>query len=51
MGEMLFEFSHENADLEALHFHVEPKQFKLGLTLAFSKLPKQNFFQKIKRLI
>jgi hypothetical protein len=47
----LFEFPHEVAGLEALHFHGEPKQLKTGLPFAFSKLPKQNFFQKIKRLI
>jgi hypothetical protein len=51
MREMLFEFSHENAGLETLHFHGEPKQFKIRLPLAFAKLPKQNIFQKIKRLI
>jgi hypothetical protein len=48
---VLFEFSHENAGLEDLHFHGEPKQLKIGLPLAFSELPKLNFFQKIKRLI
>jgi hypothetical protein len=42
MVEMLF---------EALHFHGELKQFKIGLPLAFSELPKQNIFQEIKRLI
>jgi hypothetical protein len=36
---MLLKFSHENAGLEALHFHGELKQFKKGLSLAFSKLP------------
>jgi hypothetical protein len=36
--EMLFEYSHENAGLEALHFHGEPKQFKIGLPIAFSEL-------------
>jgi hypothetical protein len=51
MGEMLFEFSLENAGLEALDFHGEPKQFKVGLPLAFAVLPKQKIFQKIKRLI
>jgi hypothetical protein len=44
MVEMLLEFSHENAGLEALHFHDEPKQFKIGLPVAFSKLPKQIVF-------
>jgi hypothetical protein len=48
---VLFEFSRENAGLEALHFHGEPKQLKIGLPVAFSELPKQNFFQKIERLI
>jgi hypothetical protein len=51
MGKVLFEFSHENSGLEGLHFHGEPKQLKIGLPLAFSELPKQNLFQKIKRLI
>jgi hypothetical protein len=47
MGKVLCEFSQENAGLEALHFHGEPKHLKIGLPLAFSELPKQ----KIKRLI
>jgi hypothetical protein len=34
--EMLFEFPHENAGLEALHFHGETKQFKVRLPLALS---------------
>ncbi len=51
MREMLFEFSHDNAGLETLHFHGEPKQFKIRLPLAFAELPKQNNYQKIKRLI
>jgi hypothetical protein len=51
MGEALFEFFHENARLEALRFHEEPKQLKIGLPFAFSDLPKLNFFQEIKRLI
>ncbi len=50
MGKVLFEFSHEKAGLEALLFHGEPQQLKIGLTLTFSELPKQNLFQKIKRL-
>jgi hypothetical protein len=49
--EMLFEFSHENAGIETLHFNGEPKQFKIRLPLAFDELPKQNIFQKIIRLI
>jgi hypothetical protein len=48
---MLFEFSHENAGLEALLFHGGPKKIKIRLPLALSELPKQNIFQKIKRLI
>jgi hypothetical protein len=51
MGKMLLEFPHENAGLEALHLHEESKQLKKGLPFAFSKLPKQNFFQEIKRLM
>jgi hypothetical protein len=48
----VFEFSHENAGLEALHHHHgELKQLKIGLPLALPELPKQNFFQKINRLI
>jgi hypothetical protein len=50
MREMLFEFSHENAGLETLHFHGEPKQFQI-IALAFAELPKQSIFQKIIRLI
>jgi hypothetical protein len=50
MREMLFEFSQENAWLETLHFHGEPKQSKIRLSLAFAELPKQNIFQKIMRL-
>jgi hypothetical protein len=45
------EFSHENAGLETLHFHAELKQFKIRLPLALAELPKQNIFQKIKRLV
>ncbi len=48
---MLLEFLHEDAGLEALHLHGELEQLKMGLPFALSKLPKQNFFQKIKRLI
>jgi hypothetical protein len=48
---MLREFAHEEAGLEALHLHGESVQRKTGLPLALSELPKQNFFQKIKRLI
>jgi hypothetical protein len=46
---MMFELSHENTGFEALHFHGK-MQFKVGLPLALSKLPKQSMFQKIKRL-
>ncbi len=49
--QVLFEFPHENAGLEALHVHGEPKQFEIRLPFALSKLPKQNCFQKIERLI
>jgi hypothetical protein len=48
---MLFEFSHVNAGFEALHFHGKPKQVKIRLPFALSKLSKQNIFQMIKRLI
>ncbi len=48
---MLFEFSHENARFEALHFHGDPKQIEKRLPLALSKLSKQNIFQMIKSLI
>ncbi len=41
----------ENAGLEALHVHGEPKQLKVRLPLALSKLPEQNSFQEIKRMI
>jgi hypothetical protein len=51
MREMLFEFSHENAGLETLHFHAELKQFKIRLPLALTELPMQNIFQNIKRLV
>ncbi len=47
---MLFERSHENTGLEALHFHGKAKQFK-GLLFALSKLSKQGVFQKIEWLI
>jgi hypothetical protein len=40
LGGMLLEFFHDNAGLEALHFHGELKQSKIGLPLAFSELPK-----------
>jgi hypothetical protein len=48
---MLLEFPNEDAGLEALHLHRELEQLKIGLSFALSKLPKQNFFQEIKRLI
>jgi hypothetical protein len=47
----LLEFPQENARLEALHVHGEPKQFKVRLPLALSKLPEQNLFQKVERVI
>jgi hypothetical protein len=48
---MLFELSHENTGLEALHFHGKAKQFKIRLPLSLSKLSKQSIFQKVERLI
>jgi hypothetical protein len=48
---VLLEFPHENAGLEALHIHGELKQLEVRLPLAFSKLPEQNTFQKIERMI
>jgi hypothetical protein len=48
---MLFELPHENAGLEALHFHGEAEQFKIRLPFALSELPKQSIFQAIKRFI
>jgi hypothetical protein len=47
---MLFELSHENTGLKALHFHGKAKQFKVRLPFALSKLSKQSIFQKIERL-
>jgi hypothetical protein len=49
--EVLLELPHEDTGLEALHFHGETKQFKIGLPLALSELPKQSIFQTIKGLI
>jgi hypothetical protein len=49
--EMLFELSHENTGLEALHCHGKAKQFKIRLPFALSKLSMQSVFQKIERLI
>jgi hypothetical protein len=34
--------SHENAGLEALHFHGEAKQLKIRLPFALSELPEQS---------
>jgi hypothetical protein len=48
---MLLELPQEDAGLEALHLHGESEKLKIGLPLSLSELPKQNFFQKIKRLI
>jgi hypothetical protein len=47
---MLFELSPENTGFKALHFHGKAKQFKVGLLLALSKLPKQSMFQEIEWL-
>jgi hypothetical protein len=47
---MLFELSHKNTGLEALHFQGKAKQFKVSLPLALSKLSKQGIFQKIEWL-
>jgi hypothetical protein len=48
---MLLELHHEDARHEGLHLHGMLEQLKIGLPFALSKLPKQNFFQEIKRLI
>jgi hypothetical protein len=48
---MLLEFPHEDAGLEALHLHGESELLKIGLPVTLSELPKQNFFQEIKRMI
>jgi hypothetical protein len=50
-GQVLFELSCENTGLEALHFHREVKQFKVGLLFALSKLSKQSIFQAVKRVL
>ncbi len=47
----MFELSHENTGLEALHFHGKGKSFKVRLPFALNKLSKQSIFQKIERLI
>jgi hypothetical protein len=47
---MLFELSHENTGLKALHFQGKVKQLKVRLPLALSKLSKQSIFQKIEWL-
>jgi hypothetical protein len=47
---MLFELSHEDTGFEALHFHGKAEQFKIGLLLALTKLPKQSLFKKIEQL-
>jgi hypothetical protein len=44
---MLFELSHENTGLDALHFHGKAKQFKVRLPLALAKLSTQSIFQKV----
>jgi hypothetical protein len=48
---MLLELPHEDAGLEALHLRGQLEQLQVGLPFSLSELPKQNFFQKIKRLI
>jgi hypothetical protein len=47
---MLLELPHENTRFSVLHFHGEAEQFKIGLPLTLSKLPKQSFFQIVERL-
>jgi hypothetical protein len=49
--QVFLELPHENAGFEALHVQGEPKQFKIRLPLALSKLPEQNGFQDIERMI
>jgi hypothetical protein len=49
--QVLFELSCENTGLEALDFHREAKQFKVGLPFSLSKLSKQSIFQTVKRVI
>ncbi len=46
----MFELSHENTGLKALHFHGKGKQFVVRLPLALSKLSTQSIFQKVERL-
>ncbi len=46
----MFELSHENTGLKALHFHGKVKQFKVRLPFALSKLSKQSIFQKVEWL-
>jgi hypothetical protein len=48
--QVLLEFPHENAGLQALHVHGEPKQFEVRLPLAIPKLPEKSSFQKIERM-
>jgi hypothetical protein len=43
----VFQFSHENARLDAIH----PQQFKIGLPLALAKLPQQNSLEISIRVI
>jgi hypothetical protein len=45
--EEVFQFSHENAVLDAIH----PQQFKIGLPLALAKLLQQNSLEISKRVI
>jgi hypothetical protein len=47
---MLFELSHENTGLEALHFHGKAKQFKVRLPFALAKLSKQSIFHQVEPL-
>jgi hypothetical protein len=45
MGEMLLQFSHENAGLEALHFQGETKQLKIHCHLLFPNCPSKAVFR------
>jgi hypothetical protein len=47
---MLFELSHENTGLKAMHFYGKAKQVKVRLPFGLSKLFKQSIFQKVERL-
>jgi hypothetical protein len=43
--EVLFELPHENAGFEALHFHGEEEQFKIGLPFALPNCPSKAFLK------